>query len=74
MLIAVVGGKLQGVEAVYLAKKAGWKTLVIDKNPDVPAAGYVTGSWNLNLVLIIPYPKIARKWILSFRQSRRMMY
>ena len=39
MLIAVVGGKLQGVEAVYLAKKAGWKTLVIDKNPDVPAAG-----------------------------------
>lgn len=39
MLIAVVGGKLQGVEAVYLAKKAGWQTIVIDKNPDVPAAG-----------------------------------
>ncbi len=39
MLIAVIGGKLQGVEAVYLAQKAGWETLVIDKNPHVPAAG-----------------------------------
>jgi len=39
MLIAVIGGKLQGVEAVYLAQKAGWKTLVIDKNPEAPATG-----------------------------------
>ncbi|MCF6246797.1 MAG: 3-methylornithine--L-lysine ligase PylC [Desulfobacula sp.] len=39
MLIAVIGGKLQGVEAVYLAKKAGWKTLVIDKNRAAPAIG-----------------------------------
>ena len=39
MLIAVIGGKLQGVEAVYLAKKAGFQTLVIDKNPAAPAAG-----------------------------------
>ncbi len=38
MLIAIIGGKLQGVEVVYLAQKAGWKTLVIDKNPHVPAA------------------------------------
>ena len=38
MLIAVVGGKLQGVEAVYLAQKADYQTLVIDKNPDAPAA------------------------------------
>ncbi|THB78402.1 MAG: 3-methylornithine--L-lysine ligase PylC [Desulfobacteraceae bacterium] len=38
MLIAVVGGKLQGLEAVYLARKAGWETLLIDKNPNVPAA------------------------------------
>lgn len=39
MLIAIIGGKLQGVEAVYLAKKAGWKTLVIDKNPKAAATG-----------------------------------
>ncbi len=36
--IAIIGGKLQGVEAVYLAHKAGFNTLVIDKNPDAPAA------------------------------------
>ncbi len=39
MLIAVIGGKLQGVEAVYLAQKAGWEVLVIDKNHRAPAAG-----------------------------------
>ena len=39
MLIAVIGGKLQGVEAVYLAKKAGYRTVVIDKTPHVPVAG-----------------------------------
>ncbi len=35
--IAIVGGKLQGVEAVYLAGKAGFRTLVIDKKEMVPA-------------------------------------
>ena len=38
-MIAVIGGKLQGVEAVYLARKAGHPTLVIDKNPQAPAVG-----------------------------------
>ncbi len=37
MLIAVVGGKLQGVEALYLGRKAGHKTLLIDKNPNAIA-------------------------------------
>jgi pyrrolysine biosynthesis protein PylC len=31
--VAIIGGNLQGVEAVYLAKKAGWQVLVIDKDP-----------------------------------------
>jgi pyrrolysine biosynthesis protein PylC len=39
MLIAVVGGKLQGIEAAYLARKAGWKIRLIDRRPDVPAGG-----------------------------------
>ena len=39
MLIAVVGGNLQGVEAAYLAKKAGWEVTVIDRREVVPAAG-----------------------------------
>jgi len=40
MLAAVVGGKLQGVEATYLAQKAGWEVLLIDKKADVPASGF----------------------------------
>ncbi|MGD2088467.1 MAG: 3-methylornithine--L-lysine ligase PylC [Candidatus Aminicenantes bacterium] len=39
MRAAVVGGSLQGVEAVYLAHKAGWEVLLIDKKPLVPASG-----------------------------------
>jgi len=39
MRIAIVGGKLQGVEACYLARKAGWRVCLIDRRPDVPARG-----------------------------------
>jgi len=39
MLVAIIGGKLQGVELVYLAHKAGWEVIVIDKGPVVPASG-----------------------------------
>ena len=38
LLVGIVGGKLQGVEAAYLARKAGWEVRVIDKKPDVPAS------------------------------------
>jgi pyrrolysine biosynthesis protein PylC len=38
MLAAVVGGGLQGVEAAYLADKAGWEVIIIDKKTGVPAA------------------------------------
>ncbi|MBM9520407.1 3-methylornithine--L-lysine ligase PylC [Desulforhopalus vacuolatus] len=37
MRIAVVGGKLQGLEILYLARVAGFETLLIDKNSDLPA-------------------------------------
>jgi pyrrolysine biosynthesis protein PylC len=40
MLVAVIGGRLQGVEAVYLARKAGWETLLIDKTTGAPASGF----------------------------------
>ncbi len=39
MWILVVGGRLQGTEIVYLAKKAGHKVFLIDRQEDVPAAG-----------------------------------
>ncbi len=46
MKAVIVGGKLQGVEALYLANKAGWYTYLIDRRTSVPACGlcdcYVT--------------------------------
>ncbi|MBM9615899.1 3-methylornithine--L-lysine ligase PylC [Desulfobulbus rhabdoformis] len=39
MRLAIIGGKLQGVEAAYLARKAGWQTLLIDKRANTPASG-----------------------------------
>ncbi len=39
MLAAVVGGNLQGVEACYLAGKAGWRVLLIDMKSAAPAVG-----------------------------------
>jgi pyrrolysine biosynthesis protein PylC len=41
MRVAVVGGKLQGVEAAYLAQQAGWQVFLIDRDPNVPARGLV---------------------------------
>jgi pyrrolysine biosynthesis protein PylC len=41
MLVAVVGGGLQGVEAVYLAQKAGWQVVLVDRRPAAPASGLV---------------------------------
>jgi pyrrolysine biosynthesis protein PylC len=37
--LAIIGGKLQGTEAAYLAKKAGIHSLLIDYNEKSPAAG-----------------------------------
>ena len=39
MIVAVVGGNLQGVEATYLARKAGWEVILIDKDSNAPASG-----------------------------------
>lgn len=37
MLAAIVGGRLQGVEAACLARYAGWRTLLVDRRSGVPA-------------------------------------
>ena len=37
MKILIIGAKLQGLEAVYLAKKAGYETVLVDKNSDAIA-------------------------------------
>lgn len=45
----IIGGKLQGVEACYLAKKANIKTILIDVNPSVPASGIADEFYCLNV-------------------------
>lgn len=37
MRVAIFGGRLQGIEATYLCSKARYQTILIDKDPDVPA-------------------------------------
>ncbi len=39
MRVAIVGGKLQGVEAAFLAREAGWEVLLVDRKPSPPASG-----------------------------------
>ncbi len=39
MRLCIVGGALQGMEAVLLAGRAGYETLVIDRRADAPAGG-----------------------------------
>lgn len=38
MKIGIIGGRLQGTEAAYLAKQAGWEVLLIDRDPQIPAS------------------------------------
>ena len=35
--LCIVGGALQGMEAVFLGHEAGYETVVIDRKPDAPA-------------------------------------
>ena len=39
MKVTIIGGKLQGTEACYLAKAAGIESILIDINPHAPASG-----------------------------------
>ena len=50
MRVVVVGGKLQGVEAVYLAQKAGWEVCLVDKNPEAPAVGMCNNFYEINII------------------------
>ncbi|NLL95319.1 MAG: 3-methylornithine--L-lysine ligase PylC [Thermoplasmatales archaeon] len=43
MRICLVGGALQGMEAAYLARRAGYETLVIDRREDAPAFSLADG-------------------------------
>ena len=50
MRVAIVGGKLQGVEASFLAHEAGWEVILIDKKPSVPASGLCDSFYQCDIV------------------------
>ena len=49
MRLCIVGGRLQGIEAVYLAEKAGYEALVVDKDPGAPALALAEESLVLDV-------------------------
>ena len=48
--VGIVGGQLQGMEAVYLSKLAGYEVTLIDKDPLVPARQFVDDFYNIDLL------------------------
>ncbi len=50
MRLLVVGGKLQGVEAAYLAKKAGMDVYLVDRNAQPPALGLCASFRQLDVL------------------------
>lgn len=85
MRVAIVGGGLQGVEAVYLAMKAGWEVLLVDKRTHTPASGLIEKvvHWDVtrdknfpsllkNVDLIIPATENEQALSSLVRGSERM--
>ncbi|HWQ41142.1 MAG TPA: 3-methylornithine--L-lysine ligase PylC [Desulfosporosinus sp.] len=60
MRVAIVGGKLQGVEAVYLAKKAGWEVVLVDKKYEVPAAELCDQFYSLDVTKVVEWLRLLR--------------
>jgi pyrrolysine biosynthesis protein PylC len=48
--VAIAGGKLQGVEAAFLARELSWEVILLDWNPDVPARGLCDSFFQCDLV------------------------
>jgi len=51
MKLGIVGGALQGMEAAYLARKAGYETLVVDRRTDAPALSLADEAVVLDVTL-----------------------
>ncbi len=61
MRVAIVGGKLQGVEAVYLAKKADWEVVLVDKESEVPAAVLCDQFCSIDVTKVIEWIPFLRE-------------
>jgi pyrrolysine biosynthesis protein PylC len=62
MRLAVVGGKLQGTEAAYLAGEAGYDVVLVDRRPGRPAVGLAGES---HVFDVTADPSRARELFLS---------
>ncbi|MGI6406144.1 MAG: 3-methylornithine--L-lysine ligase PylC [Syntrophaceticus sp.] len=51
MRVVVAGGKLQGIEAAYLAHQAGWSVLLIDREASPPARGLCDQFCQLDILV-----------------------
>ncbi|MDR3599081.1 MAG: 3-methylornithine--L-lysine ligase PylC [Desulfosporosinus sp.] len=60
MRVAIVGGKLQGVEAAYLANKAGWEVVLVDKKSEVPAAELCDQFYSLDVTKVVEWIPILK--------------
>jgi pyrrolysine biosynthesis protein PylC len=49
MRILVLGGRLQGIEAIYLCNKACYESILIDKDPQAPAKTLADEFYILNI-------------------------
>ncbi|TGE35038.1 3-methylornithine--L-lysine ligase PylC [Desulfosporosinus fructosivorans] len=61
MRVAIVGGKLQGMEAVYLAKKAGWEVVLVDKESEVPAAELCDQFYSIDVTKVVEWIPFLRE-------------
>jgi len=59
MRVAVVGGRLQGIEATYLCLKAGYETVLLDRDPNAPAKTLADEFHNIDIVKNIEQAKRA---------------
>ena len=50
MRLAIIGGKLQGVEIVYLSQKAGFESILIDKVSQCPARNLCDEFYCLDII------------------------
>jgi len=55
--IGVLGGRLQGIEAVYLCRKAGYESVLIDKDAQAPASTLANEAYVLNITKDVDYAK-----------------
>lgn len=50
MRAVVAGGRLQGIEAAYLARQAGWSVVLVDRDGSAPARGLCDRFCRLDII------------------------